>query len=58
MIADDLATQRNIIISAPERLIHLVEIFTLLMSLTEQTQLEQLERLRSEIPPPPHDYPY
>ena len=21
-------------------------------------ELEQLERLRSEIPPPPHDYPY
>ena len=21
-------------------------------------KLEQLERLRSEVPPPPHDYPY
>ena len=21
-------------------------------------QLEQLESLRSEVPPPPHDYPY
>ena len=24
----------------------------------KQVRLEQLERLRSEIPPPPHDYPY
>ena len=24
----------------------------------QQGKLEQLECLRSEIPPPPHDYPY
>ena len=25
---------------------------------SKESKLEQLEGLRSEIPPPPHDYPY
>ena len=28
------------------------------LPLNDQLQLEQLEGLHSEIPPPPHDYPY